>query len=189
MNFRLVLSSLLLLVAGRDVAESADATRGYDAFRLVRTRNIFDPTRQPIRSDAPRPETRQTQSNFLALTGTMVTPGKSLAFFSSTGAESSKVAAVGETVGSYKIKTISPQNVELEKGGQAVTLAVGRQLTLDGTVTVRVTTDLPPAPPDATAAPAPAPSADGAPPAPAPAGDKNDVLRKMMERRAKEMSK
>jgi hypothetical protein len=189
MKLALVFGTLLLFLTAGDVAQSADAARGYDAFRLVRTRNIFDPNRQPIRSDGTRSESRQPQSNYLALTGTMVTPAKSLAFFSGSGANSSKVVAVGESVGSYKIKTISPESVELEKGGQPVTLPVGRQLTLEGTVTVRVTTDAPPpqeAPAEATA---PASSAPGTTAAPVPSGDKNDVLRRMMERRAKELSK
>lgn len=57
-------------------------------------------------------------------------------------------------------------------------------------VSVRVSTDAPPPPPaPAAAAPAHASSVTGTPAAPAPAGDKNDVLRRMMERRAKELSK
>ena len=185
MKLHAVLTTLLALLAIQELARSADPLRGYDAFRFVRTRNIFDPNRQSMRPDAPRSESRP-QSNYLALTGTMVTEGKALAFFSGTGADSSKVAGIGETVGSYKIKTIAPQQVELEKDGQAVTLPIGRQLTLEGTVTVRVSND--PSPPPQDSAPGSAP-ASTTPEASPPSGNKDDVLRRMMERRAKEFSK
>ena len=188
MNLRTVLSTFLALLAIHDLASSADPLRGYDAFRLVRTRNIFDPNRQSMRPDAPRSESRP-QSNYLALTGTMVTEGKSLAFFSGSAADSSKVAGVGETIGSYKIKTIAAQQVELEKDGQPVTLPIGRQLTLEGTVTVRVPNDAVAAPQDSASGSPNVSSTPGALPAASPpSGNKDDVLRRMMEKRAKELS-
>src|SRR5688572_11427882 len=56
-------------------AHAADPpAKGYDAFRLVQTRHIFDPNRQPPpRAETRRELTRTSRSNYLALTGTMVT--------------------------------------------------------------------------------------------------------------------
>ena len=95
---------------------------------------------------------------------------------------------------------ISATQVEFEHLGKATTLPVGKQITAEGIVQA--------AAPAATVAPAvpavenpgapatPSAAADSATPAaPAPvandnaANDKNEVLRRMMERREKEMSK
>jgi len=198
-------TATLLLVAtlftGSDAAaQTAEKPRaGYEAFQFARTRNIFDPNRQ-ARSEAPRreqgpPKPPRSRPNFLTLTGTMVTGGKSFAFFSGAGSESSKVAGVGERVSDYKIAAINPADVQLEKGGKSVALGVGKQLTLEGTILVAPA--LSESAPAVAAAPAASSTpADPAVPGTAPpataepsSGGPSDVLKKMMERRQKEMTK
>jgi hypothetical protein len=115
----------------------------------------------------------------------MVADGRALAFFSGSRSEYSKIIGIGDTVADRKVKAISTTEVELEHGGKTSTLAVGKFLTLEGTVEV----DAPPAadaPPESSTTAVPS---TGTAPAPASSGDKNDVLRRMMERRAKEMNK
>ncbi len=166
------------------------APQGYDAFSLVRTRNIFDPNRRPARNEPPpeaRPPsgTRSRPSSF-TLTGTMVAEGRALAFFSGSRSEYSKVIPVGETVAGYKVVTISPNQAELEREGKRVMLAVGHRFQIEG-VTDEASgpeTAGPDAPPPAV----PGPNA-AATPAPAATNDKAEILRRMMERRQKEMSK
>jgi len=180
-----------LLAAGHALAQTAEKPRGYEAFQFARTRNIFDPSRlarsEPSRGPQPPARTRQ---NFLMLTGTMVTEGKTLAFFNGGSADSNKVAAVGETVSGYKIAAINPEQVQLEKAGNTTTLAVGKQLTLEGMVALPPgpETAAEPAAGTAPGAPPSSPAPASTPPASAPAGG-GDVLKRMMERRQQEMSK
>ena len=111
--------------------------------------------------------------------------------------------SLGDAYSGFKLMAISATQVEFEHLGKATTLPVGKQITAEGIVQAAA-----PAAPAATVAPAvpavenpgapatPSAAADSATPAaPAPvandkaANDKNEVLRRMMERREKEMSK
>ena len=184
-----------IFLAGNAGALAAEKVAGFDAFRLMRTKNMFDPSRRPARTETASARTtapgRENKSSTLTLTGTMVTDGKVLAFFSGTRADYSKVLSVGGTIADCKITAITATEVEMERGGKPGTLAVGHQLQIDG-----APSDVP-APEPTAAAPAPgAAPADSAAPAtggptagPAPSNDKSDVLRRMMERREKEMNK
>ena len=179
------------------ITRGADGGKGYDAYKLVRTRNIFDPNRKAVRIEASRSNTpsRPRASSF-TLTGTMVREGRSLAFFSGSRSEFSKVISAGDSVANYKITAIQPSQVELEHEGKKMTLAIGKPFQIEGKPGDPVEAE-----PveeaaadganatkaaDATAPPAAA-AAAAAPPA---GGDaKGEILRKMMERRAKEMGK
>jgi len=164
---------------------------GYDAFRLVRTRNIFDPNRVASRQEPPRERSSSApRSRSLSLTGTMVTDGKSLAFFGSSRGEGGKVLAVGEKISDFYVKTITPIQVELEKDGKVSTLLVGRQLAVDGGGgggggAVDEST----AAPEPEGQPSEKVTPTGGSPAPAPSNDKSEILRRMMERRQQQMSK
>ena len=184
-------AALALFGAGNAGALAAEKVAGFEAFRLMRTKNMFDPNRRPVRTETGSARTaapvRENKSSTLSLTGTMVTDGKTLAFFSGTRADYSKVLSVGGTIADCKITAIKATEVEMERGGKPGTLSVGHQLQIDG-----APSDVPAAEP-AAAPPAPGaaptdPAAPGAP-APAPSNDKSDVLRRMMERREKEMNK
>lgn len=177
----------LLLLPELTRAQSAAPLEGYNAFRLVRTRFIFDPERQVIRSEAavPRVQSAPSRSNFIAVTGTMVTPGRTLAFFSGSQPEYSKVISIGETIADFKITGITPAQVELERAGQPIIVPVGRQLPLDGSTTAVTPTSLAPAP-DISSSPA---ASVSAPSAAASTSDKSEIARRMMERRQKEVSK
>ena len=168
----------------------APRAKGFDDFRLVRTRNIFDPNRRAMRTETPR-DARSSASqiaraNTLSLTGTMVTEGRTLAFFTGSRSEYSKVIGVGDTVAEHKVKAITATQVELEHGGKTTVLAVGKLLTLEGTC--RCSGRFRAAHPAHRPMRPPAAPADAAT-APASTNDKSEVLRRMMERRAKEMSK
>lgn len=176
------------------IEPAAGADKGYDAFKIVRTRNIFDPNRKPPVREVPRaPEPRRPRSSTFTLTGTMVREGRSLAFFSGSRSDFSKVISVGDSVANFKITAIEPGQVELEHEGKKVTLAIGKPFTIESAPgEPEPPEEAAPAPPDGTngtdgtnAAAPPQPTA--APPA---GGDaKSEILRKMMERRAKEMGK
>jgi hypothetical protein len=162
----------------------------------------------------------------------MVTEGKTLAFFSGSRSEFSRVIPVGESVGDFKVKAIEAAQVELEHDGKATTLAIGRTVQLEGTgapdgpETAEESAETPPEtgvpapPPDASPPGGSRPPGDqrsfgdsrqsrdsrqfrdsrqggdsrspGGPSSTSgstPSNDKNEVLRRMMERRQQEMSK
>ena len=185
---------LVLAFDSRAVDAPAPASaQGFDAFRLVQTRNIFDPERRAmVRESESRPATAPSRPHSIALTGTMVTPSKQLAFFAGSRSDFHKVIGVREKIGDCTVTGISSTHVDLERGGKPFVLAVGKQLTLDGSgaITAAIPGDSAPgsvAPPATTAPSMPAPGGEAAPPPPS--GDKAELLRRMMERRAQEMSK
>jgi hypothetical protein len=128
-----------LLIALLGVSASAQEKKGsYDTFKLMKARNIFDPNRQPVRTEQPRDREQResrTRPNWIALTGTMVTDDKALAFFNSSRADARKVAGVGEQVGEFKVLAVTPVQVEWEREGKRTVLAVGRQIETSGTTT------------------------------------------------------
>ncbi len=181
----LIAAVLLLSIDGR----AAEPAKGYDAFRLVRTRNIFDPNRKPVRIEAPRSSVPRTRSSSFTLTGTMVRDGRSLAFFSGSRSEFSKVIGVGDSVANYKIAAIEPSQVELEREGKKVTLAIGQPFKIEPQPGEPAEPEEPEdaAKPEGTDGAKPPDGA--APPASDSGNSKDEILRRMMERRTKEMGK
>jgi hypothetical protein len=185
----LTIASILFASAS---ANAADSPKGYDAFAFIRTRHIFDPNRRPPKkeSEAPRPATpSRPKSVHLSLTGTMVTDGKSLAFFSGSRSEFNKIIGVGEKIGDFTVATITSGQVDLDQAGKPISLAVGKRLQLEGTEADAAEPE-PSAPASEAATSSPDPSKPAAPAAPAAAGGSpSDILKRMMERRAKEMKR
>ena len=173
-NAALVIASIFGAVVSLPTAQAMPKPKGYEAFRMVRTRNIFDPERQPgsVASATPTPAT--TRSDFVALTGIMVTSEKSLAFFSGSRAEFSKVLSVGGAIAGANVTKITPATIEVERAGKLTAVAIGQTVPLDGGAP--------------TAAPAEAgnSSTPAGPESPA-TSDRAAVLRRMMEKRQQEL--
>ena len=202
MNPRIAIPSLILvgLICAPGDTRAADApekkpgseeprgkSTGYHAFSFVRLRNIFDPNRKPVRTDSPDAKPISKPRVALTLTGTLMTEQKALAFFSSTGGEPGKVLGIAQAIGDFKITSIAPGQVGLEREGQPLVLAVGKSLPLEGGAeTSAVLESTPDDSLPETPAPAPVPS-----PAPNTEAktDRSETLRRMMERRQKELSK
>ncbi len=179
----------LLSLSPSALGQAAERAQNYDAFRLVRTRNIFDPERRAARSDnAPRPQTTTGRANYVAVTGTMVTAGKSLAFFTGSRPEYSKVISVRDTIADFTITGITAKEVELERAGKQIVVPVGRQLPLEGAAAASSDPGPWPPAPDAPGT-GPAASPEAAPSTSSSPTDKNELLRRMMERRQKEITK
>ncbi len=195
--FNIAVAAFILFVAGNGHAQAAEKAPAYDTFHLVRTRNMFDPNRRPSRVDASASQKsstlgKQSRGSMLMLTGTMVTAGKTLAFFSGTRAEFSRVISVGDTIADCKITAIKLTAVDMERAGKSTPLAVGQQLQIDGSpsdVPVEETPAVTGAPADPSAPNTAGPAAADSTSSSAPTNDKNEILRRMMERRAKELSK
>jgi hypothetical protein len=187
---------IFVLVAWFCLADAAfiraqEPAPGYTAFRMVRTRNIFDPDRRPGRSEnssRPQTTTAASRSNFIALTGTMVSEGRALAFFAGSQSDYHKVIGESGTIADFKIARVTPKGVELVRDGKSLTVEVGRQVLLDGaggetTVVAPIDAGALATPVNGEPAPGRSPAEPGVP------GDKSDLLKRMMERRQQEMSK
>ena len=182
-----VIAAFLVMLASA-LTQAAEPAQGYNAFRFVRTRNIFDPERRGPRSDAstgaPVSQGPTTRSNFIALTGTMVTEGKTLAFFTGSRPEYSKVISVHDKIADFTITAIAAREVQLELAGKPITVVIGNQLPLQGS---SAETAMPLSPmPAEEASPAPASGSSTTSTSPT---DKTEILRRMAERREKEFSK
>ena len=109
------------------------AAVGFEGYKLVRTRNVFDPDLRPLvtaSQGTPAPAPIQ-QSDYIALTGTMLNAGKTLAFFSGSRPEFNKVLSVRDSIAKATITNISVAGVEVDRGGYKITVAVGQTLPLD----------------------------------------------------------
>ncbi|MDB6171412.1 MAG: hypothetical protein JWL59_723 [Chthoniobacteraceae bacterium] len=190
----------LFLLLGTMAHAQKPLVKGYDAFPTIRTRNVFDPERRPIQANRDPQERRssgRTRPNFITITGTMVSGTNTLAFFSGSQPEYSKVIGVHDKIADFTITAISAEKVDFERAGTRLSVLVGAQIPLNGSAAAG-STPVPdeggessdPAPATETTSPpatSPTPGTTAPPAGAAPAGDKAEVLRRMMERRKKEI--
>lgn len=182
------LALCLLALAAAVTARAEPPAPSYDAFRLVRLRNLFDPDRRGPRGDAAAstaPRAGGPLPNYLTFTGAMVTNGRKLAFFSGARPEYNRVIGPRDRIADFVVNEVSDGQVELRLGDQKIIVAVGQNVPLTGSSAASQPGLQPP--PEAAPAPPVATSA-GAAPAPS-AGGADEVLRRMMERRQKEIAK
>lgn len=203
----------------------------FDTFKIVKTRNIFDPDRKmPVQEtkrsrNEYRPQRKATSNDYVALTGVMATEDKSMAFFASSQSEYNGVKQLNGTIAGATITKISNAGIEVTRDGRRIAVAVGQTVPMDGNsapgtppapgaTAIPGTSVVSPTPGDPQAmgesvplAPGqfPAPGAPGeAPPPPQPgagpvppppntnsstppAGNMSETMRRMMERRQKEL--
>ncbi|XHR30203.1 MAG: hypothetical protein ACFUZC_06515 [Chthoniobacteraceae bacterium] len=133
-------------------AVAAPPGRTFDgAYALLKTRNIFDPERQPGAAAPTQAAVPVTKGDFAALTGILVTDDKVLAFFSGSRAEFNAVLGPQGVIAGATITRITPHFIEILRDGKIIPVAVGQTVPLS-----------------ADAAPAPMPSVDAAATAPTP---------------------
>ena len=86
----LVIAGISLMLAPDLFAQtpSEPTGKGFEAFRLLRTRNVFDPNRraprEPRGDESRRSGPSRSRTDSFNLLGTMVTEEKTLAFFGGT---------------------------------------------------------------------------------------------------------
>ena len=188
----LFMPAALLLVAQAGMPAKKTS---YDSYRMVRTRNIFDPDRRAMidsfassssssASSASQSVSSKplTQSDYVALNGILITEDKALAFFSGSRPEYNKVLPVQDAIVGARLIKITPDSIVVERDGKQITVAVGQTVPLDNSAPA-------PAPaPAAVSAPAfssptnPQTSSPGGPPV-----DMSEQAKRMMERRQKEL--
>ena len=180
-------------------AEPSAKKPSFDTYRLVKTRNIFDPDRRSMAStpQATQPATKPvTRSDYVALTGVMVTDEKSLAFFSGSRSEYNKVLPEKSSIAGATVLKITASNILVERDGRQITVAVGQTVPLDGSAPVAA-----PAPPtDDTASSSSSTNSNSNPNSNsrsnsgsqsssrnAPSTDRSEIMRRMMERRQQQL--
>lgn len=177
----------ILICAGATLALgapllAAPPAKGFDAaYGVLKTRNIFDPQRQPgaIATAPVASAPPVTQADYAALTGIMVTKEKVLAFFSGSRPEFNAVLAPKGIIAGAEIKNISPDFIQVDRNGKTIAISVGQTVPLDansvpGPAPTPATPD-PAASPLAASSPGSTDSASAAPAAPAASSGTNSA--------------
>ena len=171
-----------VLQAARPVSSQK---QGFENYALLRTRNIFDPDRQPgasntsVASQTPQPT--PSVSDYAALTGTLITAEKALAFFSGSRPEFNAVLAAQGSIAGAIVTRITPDSVEVLRDGKRTVVFVGQTVPLDAS-------SVPGIAPAAVPALSASPTTTNAASTPAPVSvDRESLMRRMMEKRQQEL--
>jgi hypothetical protein len=106
-------------------AASIAPTASLDEFRLITDRNIFNPNRNPRRERAP--EEKPARVDTITLVGTMDSEKGLRAFFDGSESGFRKALRVGDAIDKFKVTQISPNVVQLERDGKTFAVRVGQQ--------------------------------------------------------------
>jgi hypothetical protein len=144
----LALAGMLLSTSGTTAAESdAPATKpstkaptrrsgsARDDFKVVVTRNIFNPNRgykapPPKKREAPRPA--PPRADELTLTGVLTSKSGSYGFFDGTSAEFRRVAKLNQKIAEFTVMKITTSGVKLQQGTNTFDLALREKLLRTG---------------------------------------------------------
>lgn len=156
-------------------AETVSPASGFDAFRIIAERNIFNPNRVGLTRAAP--EAQPPRTDEIALVGTVEFGGQRVALFESAEAAFRKSVREGETIGDFTVAKVGAAGVELVREGRTLPLRVAEQLRRPegGEWSVVAAPDAPRADARAEAA---------APEIPA---DASEVLKRLMRQREKQL--
>jgi hypothetical protein len=183
-----LLGAILLVLSVPAFGQVPKSQQGFDGYRMIRLRNIFDPQRSPVAQTSSAPQAPVATpppkaGDFVVLTGVMFDGGKALAFFSGSRPDYDKVLQVNGDIAGAKLAKITLMGIEVEREGKDTAIAIGQTVPFDNSAP-----GLPPA----------SFAADAASPAPA-GGDSSSqssttlpastdaVMRWMMERRQQEL--
>ena len=112
--------------SGAETAAAQPNPVSFDAFRLVIDRNIFDPNRVPRRPGFRR--TNAPAADSFSLVGTMSYGKGTFAVFDGSSAEYRKVLKTSGKIADYKLTEITDRRVKLASGTNIVEMTVGTQL-------------------------------------------------------------
>ena len=201
-----ILSSASAQQTKPDAPEPRTGPLTYDDFRLLHTRNVFDPDRRPLHpAGTTAASTALGHADYLALTGTLLDGDKTYAFFSGSRSDFNKVLSVRDKIANATITEITPLNIVIDRGGKRVNVAVGQTVPLDdksapgpapsNLAEVTATTierpagtdDAPPSPGTAASAPDAAPATSAPAGGKPPATSKEEIMRRMMEKRQQDL--
>jgi len=174
--------------AGRPELSRGDSgAADLSAFRIIADRNIFNATRSGARPGPARNPRRPARVETLALVGTLEAGTNRIAFFDGSDARFRQAVRTGEQVAGLTIQEIHFDRVYVVQETRRWELPVGRALRREDEGEWQLA--------DAVGLPAAAPAdaldgssglATGAADSPAVSGEAAEILRKLMERRARE---
>jgi hypothetical protein len=169
-------------------AAPGSPSNGFEAFKLIVDRNIFDPNRLPRRSGG---EERAPRIDEISLVGTMQSDAGPLAFFESPDSALRKNAHQGDTVGEFKVERINQDGVELTREQKPLSLKVAQQLRRaeGGEWNIITLVAAPPPRADGKSEIGPVPAAGVLTPEPEIPADASETLKKLLEKRKKQLSK
>lgn len=160
------------------------STNAFDRYRLLAERNIFNANRTRA-SRATNGETKPAPKiEAFALAGVMSYQKGTFAFFDSTAAEFKKSLKTGDSIAGYQVHEITPGQVTLKNADQTFVLKPGQQLKREDGGAWQIVLSGDRLASSGTTGGTPSADADSA----EPSGPASDILRKLMERRAKELN-
>jgi hypothetical protein len=185
----LLASGLAAFCALSAVQTTTPSSADYSYFKIIADRNIFNPNRRPHVIDSYRPPASSLAAraapavDTLSLVGTMSYENGTYAFFDGSSAEYKKVLKCNGEIAGFKVSAIAPAAVVLSNGNKRFEVRVGAQLCRDGDSGWHLTE----VPVQSLVAQTNGPAAS----APVPPGvsnfDQNDVLKKLMQQREREL--
>lgn len=189
--------SLLCAIPVSAQEKESPKTIKYDSFKIIWERNIFQPNRQPIsaRELVKDPTPVFVQADTISLVGSLLNENESFAFFSGTKPEYQAVVIKGGTIAEYRVASIRTDGVKLEKNQESIDLPVGMGLKKGDDGKWVITTVFKPSPSSGSMAPAAkmdnrdSPSGSNDTASKSGSSDTSDILKKLMEKRAKELKK
>ena len=171
------------LVAGNNAPPSPATT--LESFRIILERNIFNQNRSP--RTAARDEGRARPApvvQALSLVGTMSFEKGDFAFFDGTNPEYKKPLQEGDKIAGYEVKEINPSCVKIANATNQFEIKVGQQLRREGEGEWQLSTSREPVRAvsgDATAQSYRDTTAGSS-------GSEDEALKRLMEKRAKELN-
>lgn len=181
----------------REGAGAGSPRVDYSSFRLIADRNIFNANRsgrRPASSTGSRP--RQVRVETFGLVGTMSYEKGDFAFFDGSSSQFRRVLKPSDSIAGYKIAAISGNGVKLEANGQEIQMKVGAQMRREDEGQWQLsarTESLGNGSSGEVAANSSASTGSNGSSAGAdsgaPAGEVNDVLKRLMQQREKEINR
>ncbi len=179
---------LALGVAAADLPET---------YRVIAQRNLFSPSRVATPPPTTTVVVPPPPAETVTLTGVVILDGQATALFAGSTADLSGACHTGDSLGTLRVATVSTAGVSVDAGGQEGTLrlAVGQSLRRtqgqpwqwSAAAPAAAAAPPPPAMPSATATATASPAATAPAPAAASA-DAAEILKRLIERRKKEMN-
>jgi hypothetical protein len=172
-----------LSAVGIPVQAQGTPTPATDPVRAIAERNIFNPSRVPRSSAAPSSPSAPPSpiAELITLVGVLDDGRRRLALFDGTSATLRQALKVGGDVAGLTLTAVDLQQASLAVDGQTLVLRVGASLAREPGGPWRIAPDARAA--TSTTDPAPSPSVAPA----SPSSDPSDALRRLKERRRKQL--
>lgn len=112
----------------RDRTPAATGSDGFDAFRSIGDRNIFNPNRLPQVVRTSGSESTAPVGETISFVGTLQSETGVFAFFDGTDPRHRQVLRVGGEIAGFTVKSIEAQSASVEGPAGSLTLKVTDQL-------------------------------------------------------------